>query len=122
MKPSFNYNYVVNIPDAKFKDIDHIFCDKNYDLSGEKPIPFEGIKCLNYRLVGLSNEPDARINLKVGSIDMDAMSSHENLVKYISNPVVCDSVQVKKLKDRGLLESKTTVYFKGAFTLFPEEW
>jgi hypothetical protein len=116
------YEFMVSVPGKKFNETDKIFCDNLYEGKTEAR-NFKGIKCSNYRLVGLSNDPSKKVYLKVSSIDIDNPEDFtHNLFTGLNRADVCNGEQIKKLKSTGLLNPLTTVYFKGAYTVFPSSW
>ena len=119
------FTYMINIPGKSFSNIDRIFCNADYEPQQKgqsKPVKFDGIHCTNYRAVGLTNRPDTQVYLNVGHIDLNDASHYDKLIKGITDERMCENSQVQSFLKRGLLNSETTIYFKGAYTNFPKDW
>jgi hypothetical protein len=99
------------------QDLDNVICDKNY----KENEPYTGLKCKNYRIINVSGKP---YYLKVASVELDDPTKEENtkpeyFIRFIDKK--CDTTGVvKDFKSRGLLDPKTTIYFKSAYITYPE--
>ncbi len=94
---------------------DKVICNKNYNEI-ENVSQFNGITCSNYRAVQINGE---KIYLRVSSIDIDdPKATAYDLVTFIQKN--CDSETKKLIK--GPINNNNIIYFKGAYTSYPDEW
>jgi len=109
----------IMLPTGKIPELDLILCNKKYDDSSK---PFEGVQCKNYRGIDISGNT---YYLKVGSIDLENPTSYSidysDFIKTRCEDLSGNSF-IEDMKAKGGLLPENTVYFKGAFTVYPADW
>ncbi len=125
MDISLNTIYSTMILNSKkFSELDLILCNRDYRLVSDNTALFNGIQCKNYRKVEVDNSGNkVNLLLRVGSIDLDSKTDQPNWRSDFINRF-CDisNENIKSFITKSLLTDENTIYFKGAYTVFPTKW
>jgi len=119
------------------RDFDMIICNKPLKTRPGTPAPestanFSGVQCKNYRAVKYG-EPPVNLYLRIGSIDLNAVNTEPvGLTWYLNNfceqevPIESDTVKKAEIEETNRIirlgSGGKTIYFKGAYNIFPLSW
>ncbi len=110
-----NIKNIILLPQGNIPQFDRVLCDKNYEENSYET--YNGIQCKNYRGVDING---TQHYLLVGSINLDTQPEITYYQRFLTtkcnqkDPVIID------FHKRGLLsDPRKIVYFKGAYTIFP---
>lgn len=115
----------MEVSPGKFSETDLILCNNDYKEVNDDTNKFNGIMCKNYRKILVYDEDiDNEIiyYLKVASNDIDSNKDTKWHTNFISKYCDINDPNIIKFRNKGLLTDEKTVYYKGAFVVFPPEW
>lgn len=110
------YKAMIEVPGSKIPKLDFVLCNKNYN--DQNISNYEGIQCSNYRAIDVNG---IKYYLRVSTIDLDNPKSGIDYADFIKTKCNQEGVVNDFLK-KGLLEKDTTIYFKGAYVIYPTNW